>query len=113
MYIIKVGEAQRKYLNELAGAFPEQFKPEPDDYTRKMLITISQAEASLIVEVVSSSPRLPVEVILGGNVRIDGNEVESGEQKLLVHSIISDLIAAIDVISPRDKEVIGFHFTHQ
>ncbi len=31
MYIVKVGEVQRKYLDEMASAFPEQFKPEPDD----------------------------------------------------------------------------------
>ncbi|MFC1831144.1 hypothetical protein ACFL0S_03890 [Thermodesulfobacteriota bacterium] len=42
---------------------------------------------------------------------IDGHEVESGEKKLLVHSIVADLVTAIDIIPPRDKEVIDFHPT--
>jgi hypothetical protein len=78
-----------------------------------MLITISQAEAYVTVQIASSPPRLPVEVRLAGNVLINGYEVESGEKKLLVHFIVADLVTAIDIISPRDKKVIGFHFTQQ
>ena len=99
----------RRYLDEMASAFPKQFRPDPEDYDRKMLITISQADASVIVEVVNLPPRLTVDVKLGGCVRVDGNEIESGEKKMLVHSIVSDLVAAIDVISPSDKEVSAFH----
>lgn len=113
MYIIRACEAQRKYIDELARAFPEQFKLEPNDYTRKLLITISQAEASVTVEVASSPPRLPVEIRLGGSVLINGQEVESGEEKLLVQSIVADLVTAIDIISPRDKKVIAFHSLQQ
>lgn len=113
MYIAKPDKAQRRYLDELASAFFELFKPDPDDYARKMLITISRPDAFVIVEVVSSPPRLPVEVKLGGSVLVDGHEVESGEKKLLVQSIVADLITAIDIISPRDKEVIAFHPTQQ
>ena len=78
-----------------------------------MLITISRPDASVLVEIVSSPPRLPVEVKLGGSVLVEGHEVESGEKKLMVQSIVADLITAIDIISPRDKEVIAFHPTQQ
>ena len=101
----------RRYLDEMANAFPKQFRPDPEDYDRKMLITISRADASVIVEVVSLPPRRTVEMKVGGYVRVDGYEIESGEKKLLVHSIVSDLVAAIDVISPSDMEVIAFHPT--
>ena len=49
----------------------------------------------------------------GGHVRVDGHQIESGEKKILVHSIVADLVEAIDVISPSDKEVIAFHSTAQ
>ena len=111
MYIIRTGEAQRKYLDELASAFPEHFQPDPEDYDRKMMITISRADASVMVEIVSLPPRLPVKIKVGGSVHVDGHEIESGEKKMLVHSIVSDLIAAIDVISTSDKGVIAFHPT--
>ena len=111
IYIIKVQEAQRKYLVKLARAFPKHFKPDPEDYNRKLMVTISRANATVLVEVVNFPPRLPVEVNLGRSVSVDGYEIESGEKKILVHSIVSDLIAAIDVISPSDKEVIAFYPT--
>jgi hypothetical protein len=113
MYVIRPNEAQRKYLDELASAFPELFKPDPDHYACKMLITISRPDVSVSVEVANSQSRLPVEVKLGGSVLIDGHEIESGEKKLLVQSIVVDLVTAIDIISPRDKEVIAFHPTQQ
>ena len=111
MYVLKAQEAVRRYLDEMASAFPEQFQPDPEDYDRKMMITISQAGASIMIEVVSLPPRLPVEIRIGGCVRVDGHEIESGEKKMLVHSILSELVAAIDVISPGDKEVIAIHPT--
>ena len=74
MYIVKPEAAQRRYLDGLAGAFPTWFKPESDDYNRKVMITISRAEASVTVEIVSFPPRLPVEIMLGGIVLIDGHE---------------------------------------
>jgi hypothetical protein len=111
MYFLKAGEVQHKYLDELARAFPNQFRPELDDYTRKMLITISQAEAPVIMEVVGSPPRLPVEIRIDVSVLIDGHEVESSEKKLLVHSIVAELVTAINIISPRDKKFIAFHST--
>lgn len=98
----------QRYLDELASAFPEQFRPDPEDYARKIIITISRADASVMVEIVNLPPRLTVEMKLGGSVRVDGHEIESSEKKMLVHSIVSDLVAAIDVISPSDKEVIAF-----
>ncbi|MFW2439885.1 MAG: hypothetical protein ACN4GR_10985 [Arenicellales bacterium] len=113
MYILKPVEAQRRYLDELAEAFPEWFKPEPDDYDRKVMITIERADSYVKVEIVSLPPRLPVVIKPGGIVLVEGQGVESGEKKILVHSIVSDLIAAIDVISPRDKEFIAFHPTAQ
>ena len=113
MYVVRPNEAQRRYLDELASAFPELFKPAPNDYDRKMLITISRPDAFVIVEVVSSPPRLPVEVKLGGSVLVDGQEIESSDKKLLVQSIVADLVTAIDIIAPRDKEVIAFHPTQQ
>ena len=111
MYVIRTGEAQRRYLDEMTSAFPEHFQPDPENYDRKMMITISRADASVIVEVVCSPPRLPVEMKLGGSVRVDGHDIESGEKKMFVHSIVTDLIEVIDVISPSDKEVIAFHPT--
>ena len=54
-----------------------------------------------------------MEVKLGGSVLVDGHELESGEKELLVQSIVADLITAIDIISPRDKEVIAFNPTQQ
>ena len=113
MYVVRPNEAQRRYLDELANAFPELFKPDPEDYDRKMLISISRADSSVTVEFVNYPPRLPVKIKLGGNVLIDGHEVTSGEEKLLVQSIVADLVTAIDIISPRDKEVIAFHPTQQ
>ena len=113
MYVIRPNEAQRRYLDELASAFPELFKPDQADYARKMLITISRPDASVLVEVVSSPPRLQVEIKLGGRVLIDGHEVESGEKKLLVQSIVADLVTAIDIISSQDKMVIAIHTTQQ
>mgnify|MGYP001823369708 CR=1 FL=1 len=113
MYVIRPNQAQRRYLDELASVFPELFKPDQNDYARKMLITISQPDSSVLLEIVSSPPRLPVEVKLGGSVLVEGHEVESGEKKLMIQSIVADLITAIDIISPRDKEVIAFHPTQQ
>ena len=113
MYIVRPNEAQRRYLDELASTFPELFKPNPNDYDRKMLISISREDASVITEVVSYPPRLPVEITLRGSVFVNGHEVESGEKKLLVHSIVNDFITAIDVISPHDKKVVAFHPTAQ
>lgn len=113
MYILKQVEAQRIYLDELASVFPERFKPEPDDYNRKVMITIERADSYVKIEIVSLPPRLPVVIKPGGIVLVGGQGVESGEKKMLVHSIVSDLIAAIDVISPRDKEFIAFHPTVQ
>ena len=113
MYIVKPDEAQRRYLYELASAFPEHFKPDPDDYARKMMVTIERADSYVKVEILSFPPRLPVEIKLGGSVLVDGHEVETGEKKMLVHSIVSDLVSAIDVILPRDKQVIAFHPTEQ
>ena len=113
MYIIQPGEAQRRYLDEIASAFPEWFKPNPDDYDRKMMITIERVDSYVKVDIVSLPPRLPVELKPGGIVLVSGQRVESGEKKLLVHSTVSYLIAAIDVISPRDKEFITFKPTVQ
>lgn len=59
----------------MASAFLEHFHPDPEDYDRKMMITISRADASVIVEVVSLPPRLPAEMKIGGYVRVDGHEV--------------------------------------
>ena len=97
----------------LASAFPELFKSDPNDYARKMLITISRPDASVLVEIVSSPPRLPVDVKLGGSVLVDGHEILSGEKKLLVQSIVADLVTAIDIISPHHKMVIAFHSAQQ
>lgn len=111
MYVLKAQEAVRRYLDEMASAFPEQFQPDPEDYARKIIITISRADASVMVEIVNLPPRLTVEMKLGGCVRVDSHEIESNEKKMLVHSILSDLVAAIDVISPHDKKVIAIHPT--
>ena len=92
MYIVKQEEAQRRYFDGLARAFPEWFKPESDDYDRKLMITISRADGTVKVEILRFPPRLPVEFKLGGDIFIDGHEVESDEQKILVHSILSDLV---------------------
>ena len=54
-----------------------------------------------------------VEIKPGGIVLVEGQVVELGEKKMLVHSIVSDLVAAIDVISLRDKEFIAIHPTVQ
>ena len=113
MYIIRPVEAQRTYLNELASAFPERFKPDPEDYDRKVMITIERVDSYVKVEIVSLPPRLAVEIKPGGIVLIDGQAVQSGEKKMLVYSIVSDLVAGIDDISPRDKEFIAFHPTVQ
>ena len=78
-----------------------------------MMITIAKADASVMVEIVSHSPRRLIEVKIGGSVRVDGHEVESGEMRILFYSIVSDLVEAIDVINPRDKDVISFHPTQQ
>ena len=109
MYIIRPVEAQRIYLDELASALPERFKPDPDDYNRKMMITIERVDSYVKVEIVSIPPRLAVEIKPGGIVLVGGRRIKSGEKKMLVHYIVSDLVAAIGVISPRDKEFIAFH----
>ncbi len=49
MYVLKAQEAVRRYLDEMASAFPEQFQPDPEDYDRKMMVTISGADTSVIV----------------------------------------------------------------
>ncbi len=54
-----------------------------------------------------------MEIRIGGSVLISGHQVDSGEKKLLVHSIVADLVTAIDIISSRDKKVIAFHPTEQ
>ena len=97
----------------MASAFPEKFRPDPEDYNRKMMITISRADPSVRLEIVSLPPRLTVEmkIKIGGQVLLDGHKIEFDEEKMLVHSIVSDLISAIDVISPSDKEVIAIHPT--
>lgn len=111
MYIIRPDKESRNYLDEMASAFLEWFKPDPDDYDRKVMITIERADSYVKVELVSLPPRLPVVIKPGGVVLVGGQGVESGEKKMLVHSIIPDLVLAIDVISPRDKEFIAFHPT--
>ena len=111
IYIIRAGEAPRRYLDEMVSAFPEQFRPDPEDYDRKMLITISRGDSSIMVEIVNLQPRLPVGMRIGGCVRVDGHEIESGERKMLVHSIVSNLVLSIDIIPHRDKDVIAFHPT--
>ena len=113
MYILKPVEAQRIYLDELASAFPERFKPDPDDYNRKMMITIERVDSYVKLEIVSFPPRLQVEIKSDGIVLVGGQRVDSGEKTMLVHSIVSDLVAAIDVISPHDREFIAFHPTVQ
>ena len=113
MYIIRPIEAQRIYLDELASAFPERFKPDSADYNRNMMSTIERVDYFVKVEIGSFPPRLAVESKPGGIVVVDGQGVYSGERKMLVYSIVSDLVAAIDVISPRDKEFIAFHPTVQ
>ena len=113
MYILRMEKAQWRFIDKLASDFPKQFRPDPEDCIRKMMITISKADASVLVEIVNSQANLPVEMKIGGCVRIDGQEIESDEKKMLVHSIINDLITAIDVISPHDQKVIAFHPTTQ
>ena len=78
-----------------------------------MMLTIERVDSYVKVEIVSLPPRLPVEIKSGGIVLVGGQRVESGEKTVMVHSIVSDLVAAIDVISPRDKEFIAFHPTLQ
>ena len=113
MYILKPGEAQRRYLDEMTSAFPDLFKPDPKDYDTKMLITISRHDTFVMVEIAAYPPRLPVSITIGVSAKIDGHEVESGEQKILVLSIVSDLVETIDAINPLDKDVIRFQPTQQ
>ena len=115
MYTLKNIEALQRYLDELASAFPDWFKLITEDYDRKVMITISLTDPSVMIELLAFPPKLPVVVKLGGpnfieSVLIDGHEVEA-DKKMLVHSIVSDLIMAFDVILPRDKEIIGYHPT--
>ncbi len=78
-----------------------------------MMITISRPDTFVMVEIAGYPPRLPVSITIGVSANIDGHEVESGEQKILIHSIVSDLVETIDAINPRDKDVISFQPTQQ
>lgn len=77
------------------------------------MITIERVDSYVKVEIVSFPPRLLVEIKPDGIVLVGGQRVESGEKKMLVRSIVSDLVSAIDVILPGDKQVIAFHPTEQ
>ena len=60
MYILKPGEAQRRYLDEMTSAFPDLFKSDPKDYDRKMMITISRPDTFVMVEIAGYPASLPV-----------------------------------------------------